>query len=218
MVEDVTRDTYGPLKALCERAAEAAMPGRVLNVRAGLLVGPYDPTDRFTYWAARMARGGDLLAPPTPEAQVQFIDARDVAAWVMRMAAHRTAGVYNVTGPATRLTFAQFLEASQIATGSNATWHWSSADFLASRAVRPWIDLPLWVRDEIRGLLQVDITKAVQTGLTFRALTETITDTLAWAGARPDTYVWQAGLTPQRETELLTLMHVIPCAYADNPL
>ena len=222
-VEDVTGDTYGPLKALCEQAAEAAMPGRVLNMRAGLLIGPYDPTDRFTYWVARVARSGDVLAPPSPAAQVQFIDARDAAAWVMRMAAQRRAGTYNVTGPAARLTFAHFLESCRAATGSDARFHWAAADFLAGRAVLPWIDLPLWVRDGSRGLLQVDIAKAVQAGLTFRALTETIADTLAWTSARPDTYAWQAGLTPTREAELLAawcpLMRCTEGPHAEyNPL
>jgi 2'-hydroxyisoflavone reductase len=106
--EEVTagsRGTYGPLKALCEQAAEAAMPGRVLCARPGLMVGPYDPTDRFTYWPVRVARGGQVLVPPTPQAPVQFIDARDLATWVMRMAEHNKTGVYNATGPAERLTF-----------------------------------------------------------------------------------------------------------------
>jgi len=209
-VEDVTagaNGTYGPLKALCEQAAAAAMPGRVLNVRPGLLVGPYDPTDRFTYWPVRIARGGDVLAPPTSNAPVQFIDARDVAGWVIRMAEQKHVGVYNVTGPATRLTFASFLEACQVATGSDATLTWTSARFLAAHAVRPWVDLPLWLPDEKRGLLQVDIAKATGAGLTFRALTETITDTLAWAETRPDAHAWQAGLRPEREATLLTLWH-----------
>jgi 2'-hydroxyisoflavone reductase len=107
-VEAVTggsKGTYGPLKALCEQAAEAAMPGRVLCARPGLMVGPYDPTDRFTYWPVRVARGGQVLVPPTPQAPVQFIDARDLATWVMRMAEHNKTGVYNATGPAERLTF-----------------------------------------------------------------------------------------------------------------
>lgn len=207
-VEDVTtgaRGTYGPLKALCEQAAETAMPGRVLNVRAGLLVGPYDPTDRFTYWSVRIARGGDVLAPPTPDAQVQFVDARDLARWVIHMAEQKHAGLYNVTGPATRLTFEPFLESCKAAIGSNATFNWASASFLAEHAVRPWMNLPLWVPDEMRGLLQVDSAKALGVGLTFRALTETITDTLAWAGTRPDAHAWQAGLKPEREAALLTL-------------
>jgi 2'-hydroxyisoflavone reductase len=195
--------TYGPLKALCEQAAEAVMPGRVLSVRPGLIVGPYDPTDRFTYWPVRLARGGDVLAPPTPEAPVQCIDGRDLAQWVVRMAVHRKTGVYNATGPAERLTFAQFLAACHRTIGQEVTLHWTSASFLAAQQVKPWRDLPLWVPEATRGLLQVDMTKAIADGLVFRPLSETIRDTLTWAQRRPANYVWQAGLSPEREARLL---------------
>lgn len=205
-VEDVTGGsdgTYGPLKALCEQAAEAAMPGRVLSVRAGLIVGPHDPTDRFTYWPVRIARGGEVLAPPTPTARVQCIDGRDLARWVIHMAARQQAGVYNATGPGEPLTFAQFLETCKRATGSDATFLWASEGFLAAQAVRPWMDLPLWVPEELVGMLQVDIAKAVANGLTFRPLSETVDDTLAWAHSRSGNYQWQAGLSPEREAEVL---------------
>jgi 2'-hydroxyisoflavone reductase len=198
-----SRGTYGPLKALCEQAAEAAMPVRVLSVRPGLIVGPYDPTDRFTYWPVRVARGGEVLAPPTPQATVQFIDARDVAAWVIRMAERNKTGVYNATGPAERLTFASFLDACNRTVGNKSTFIWASPEFLADQQVTPWRDLPLWVPEETRGLLQVDITKATAEGLTFRPLAETLQDTLTWAQQRPDTYKWQAGLSPDREAGLL---------------
>jgi 2'-hydroxyisoflavone reductase len=196
--------TYGPLKALCEQAAEAAMPGRVLSVRPGLIVGPYDPTDRFTYWPVRVARGGDVLAPPTPEAPVQFIDARDLAAWVMRMAERNKTGVYNATGPADPLTFEQFLGVCNRTAGNAATFIWASPEFLAEQQVTPWRDLPLWVPEEMRGLLQVDMTKATAEGLTFRPLSETLQETLMWAQQRPDTYEWQAGLSPEREASLMS--------------
>jgi 2'-hydroxyisoflavone reductase len=205
-VEEVTggsRGTYGPLKALCEQAAEAAMPGRVLCVRPGLIVGPYDPTDRFTYWPVRVAQGGQVLAPPTPQAPVQFIDARDLAAWVMRMAERNKTGVYNATGPAERLTFEAFLEACNRTAGNAATFIWPSPEFLAEQQVTPWRDLPLWVPEETRGLLQVDITKATAEGLAFRPLAETLQETLMCAQQRPGTYEWQAGLSPKREAGLL---------------
>jgi 2'-hydroxyisoflavone reductase len=195
--------TYGPLKALCEQAAEAAMPGRVLSVRPGLIVGPHDPTDRFTYWPVRVARGGQVLAPPTPQALVQFIDARDLAAWVMRMAEHNKTGVYNATGPADPLTFASFLAACNRTAGNKATFIWTSPEFLAAQQVTPWRDLPLWVPEETRGLLQVDMTKATAEGLAFRPLAETRQATLTWAQQRPDPYEWQAGLSPEREAGLL---------------
>lgn len=205
-IEEVTAGssgTYGPLKALCEQAAEAMMPGRVLSVRPGLIVGPYDPTDRFTYWPVRVARGGGVLAPPTPQASVQFIDGRDLARWIIGMAEHKRTGVYNATGPAHPLTFEQLLEACTETVGNNATLTWTSPSFLAEQQVNPWSDLPLWLPDNMRGLLQVDITKATCDGLTFRPLSETINDTLIWAQHRPNTYVWQAGLTPEREARLL---------------
>jgi 2'-hydroxyisoflavone reductase len=205
-VEAVTggsEGTYGPLKALCEQAAEAAMPGRVLSVRPGLIVGPYDPTDRFTYWPVRAAKGGDVLAPPTPQAPVQFIDARDLAAWVVRMAEHKKTGVYNATGPAERLTFEQFLDACNRTAGNAATFIWASPEFLAEEQVTPWRDLPLWVPDAAQGLLQVDTTKATAEGLAFRPLAETLQDTLTWAQQRPAPYGWQAGLSPEREAGLL---------------
>ena len=169
-VEAVTggsKGTYGPLKALCEQAAEAAMPGRVLSVRPGLIVGPYDPTDRFTYWLVRVARGGQVLAPPTPQAPVQFIDARDLATWVIRMAEQKKTGVYNATGPAERLTFESFLDACNRTAGNAATFIWASPEFLAEQQVAPWRDLPLWVPEETQGLLQVDMTKATARGWPF---------------------------------------------------
>lgn len=140
--------TYGPLKALCEQAAEAAMPGRVLTLRAGLIVGPYDPTDRFTYWPLRVSRGGDVLAPGRPERRVQFIDARDLAAWILRAAASRLTGVFNVTGPDYALTMGQMLDECRSATGGNARFVWVGDRFLLDQGVTPWQELPLWIPEE----------------------------------------------------------------------
>jgi 2'-hydroxyisoflavone reductase len=201
--EAITGETYGPLKALCEQAAERAMPGRVLCVRPGLIVGPHDPTDRFTYWPVRVARGGTVLAPPTPEAPVQFIDVRDLARWVLSMVEQKKTGVYNATGPAELLTFGHFLEACQRTTGSDATVTWASAQFLAEQQVTPWMHLPLWVPEAKWGMLQADITKATAEGLTFRPLAETVYDTLMWAHSRPNDHEWRAGLSPEREAEVL---------------
>ncbi|WP_256867987.1 hypothetical protein [Candidatus Entotheonella palauensis] len=179
------------------------MPGRVLSARGGPIAGPYDPTDRFTYWPVRVARGGDMLAPPMPHAAVQFIDGRDLAQWVICMAEHKKTGVYNVTGPEEPLTFDQFLHACQETIGNDVTLSWASPAFLAEQHVKPWRDLPLWVPEEVQGMLQIDMTKSTADGLTFRPLSETINDTLTWAQHRPDTYVWQAGLTPEREARIL---------------
>ena len=206
-IEAVTGETSGPLQALCEQAAEQAMPGRVLCVRPGLIVGPYDPTDRFTSWPVRVARGGEVLAPPPPAAPVQFVDVRDLAQWVRQMAAQQHTGVYHATGPAERLTFGPFLEACTRTVGSEATFTWASAPFLAEQQVMPWIHLPLWVPEAKWGMLQADITKAQAQGLTFRPLSETISDTLRWTHSRPGDYAWQAGLSSVREAEVLAAWH-----------
>lgn len=202
-VEEVSGETYGPLKALCEEAASAAMPGRVLNVRAGLIVGPHDPTDRFTYWPVRVDQGGSILAPPSPDAPVQFIDARDLAAWILDMAERRKGGTYNVTGPAERLTMGEFLNNCIAATNSDALLQWTSGDALARHEVSPWVDLPLWLPEEMYGMADVSIANALKDGLTFRPSVDTIRDTLAWAKARPDSYEWKAGLRSERESRVL---------------
>jgi 2'-hydroxyisoflavone reductase len=205
-VEEVTGDTYGALKALCERAAEAAMLGRVLNVRPGLIVGPYDPTDRFTYWPHRVARGSIVLAPGRPGRQIQFIDARDLADWIVRMVEARRVGTYNATGPAVPLAMETLLDVCRAASGSEATFTWASDEFLLEQAVGPWIELPLWIPEsdaEFAGHSAINCGKAIDASLTFRSLAETVRDTLAWDRTRPPDYAWKAGLTPEREAALL---------------
>ncbi len=205
-VEEVTGDTYGPLKARCEQAAEAAMPGRVLVVRPGLIVGPHDPSDRFTYWPVRIARGGQVLVPDRPEMPVQIIDARDLAAWIIRMAETGQTGTYHATGPAYALTFRAVLTACRAVTGSDAAFIWADEDFLNRHEVAPWMDLPLWLPAELDGMSQVSVDRAIAAGLAFRPLADTIRDTLAWANSRPPDHQWRAGLTPEREAELLHLL------------
>jgi 2'-hydroxyisoflavone reductase len=206
--EQITADTYGPLKALCEQAAEAALPGRVLSVRAGLIVGPHDPTDRFTYWPARVARGGDVLAPGRADYRVQFVDVRDLADWIVGAVEAGTTGVFNATGPQGIVTLGEVLEASQAASGSAARLAWVPEAFLLEQKVAPWSELPLWVPDsdpDSLGFSAFDCRKAITAGLTFRPLAETVQDTLAWAASRPADYQWRAGLTAEREAELLRL-------------
>jgi 2'-hydroxyisoflavone reductase len=203
-VEEVTGETYGPLKALCEEAAEAAMPGRVFNVRPGLIVGPHDPTDRFTYWPLRVARGGDVLAPSRPDYPTEIIDVRDLAEWIIRVAERRKTGVYNATGPAT--TIGHILETSRQISGSHAQVHWVDEAFLREKGVQPWQELPLWVTDDpdMAGFAHFNIGKAVADGLTFRSLDVTVRDTLSWAHTRPAEHQWRAGITREREAELLS--------------
>jgi 2'-hydroxyisoflavone reductase len=196
-VEEITdAETYGALKVLCERAAEERMPGRVLSVRAGLIVGPYDPTGRFTYWVHRIARGGDVLAPEPRLQPVQFIHGRDLAEWIVTMAERRQAGVFNATGPEQPLTTEQLLEECIAATGSDARLVWVDESFLVENGVEAWSDLPLWLAPEANPA--VNVSKAVRAGLRFRPLAETLLETLEGAEPTPD-----AGLSPDREEELL---------------
>lgn len=205
-VETITAETYGPLKALCEQAVERALPGRALIVRPGLIVGPHDPSDRFTYWPSRVARGGDVLAPDDPRQPVQIIDVRDLAEWIVRMAEERRAGVYNATGPGAPLTLAQTLDACNAVGGGSARFVWVSRRFLLDAGVTPWTEIPLWtppVDDKPGGELIADCSRALAVGLTLRPLEETIRDTLDWDAARPADGERRAGLDPEREQQLL---------------
>ena len=208
--EVVDGETYGGLKVLCERAAAAAMPGRVLNVRAGLIVGPHDSTDRFPYWTRRVAQGGEVLAPGRPERRVQFIDVRDLSAWVLRMAESSQTGPYNVTGPRDPLTMEQFLDACKRVSGSNASFVWASEPFLKEREVIPYSEMPLWIPEDLPGFNSVDCSRALARGLTFRPLAATIRDTLDWVASRPQPLdpdrpgVRMPGsMRPERESALL---------------
>ena len=206
-VEEITGETYGPLKFLCEQAAEAAMPGRVLNVRAGLIVGPYDLSDRFTYWPYRVAQGGEVLAPDNPDYDVQFIDVRDLAQWILHMVEAQKSGTYNVTGRAGAVTLGDVLTTSREVADSNATVTWVSEAFLLENEVAPWSQLPMWLGDEVPGINLVSCEKAFADGLVIRPLAKTIEDTLTWAATRPADHEWRAGLTPEREAELLQKWH-----------
>lgn len=209
-VEEITGETYGPLKALCEQAAETAMPGRVLHVRPGLIVGPYDPTDRFTYWPWRFAQGGDVLAPGRPQRRVELIDGRDLATWILRMVEARRTGVYNATGPAHELTMGDLLAVCQRVAGSGATLTWVDEAFLLANGVAPWSELPLWLPEADNGVMAVDCRRASAAGLTFRPLAETVQDTLAWLRAERvpahgdlGSVSLRAGMTLARERDLL---------------
>jgi 2'-hydroxyisoflavone reductase len=198
--EDVQAD-YGALKAACERVVESIFGERGANARAGLIVGPYDPTDRFTYWPRRLAEGGDVLAPGDPSAPVQFVDARDLAAWLVRMAEHGPGGVFNATGPAKPLTLGALLDEANDAVGAGARLVWTDEQRLVDADVQPWMELPLWLPgDEYSGMLQSDNRRAIAAGLTFRPVRDTVLDTLAWsreAGEQRPT------LTREKERELL---------------
>jgi 2'-hydroxyisoflavone reductase len=196
--------TYGPLKALSEKEAEKWFPGKTLIIRPGLIVGPRDETDRFTYWPVRIDRAGEVLAPGSPEDPVQFIDARDLAEWTIRMAENREAGIYNATGPAKPLGIGGMLDGIKATLKSNATFTWVAEDFLTQQKVEPWSDMPVWTGKD-SGLALAKIDRALSKGLTFRPLAETARDTLAWFKSLPQDRQahLKAGLSAERQTEVL---------------
>ena len=197
--------TYGPLKALSEKEAEKWFPGKALIIRPGLIVGPRDETDRFTYWPVRIDRGGEVLAPGNPNDPVQFIDARDLAEWTIRMAENHETGIYNATGPAKPLGIGGMLDGIKQAEKSNATFTWVNEEFLAQQKVEPWSDMPVWTGKE-SGLARTNIGRALSIGLTFRPLADTARETLAWFKSLPQDRQskLRAGLTPEREAEVLS--------------
>jgi len=206
-VEEVTGETYGGLKALCERAAEEVMPGRILNVRPGLISGPHDPTDRFSYWPRRISVGGEVLAPDHEGRKVQYIDVRDLAAWIIKMSQQRRTGTYNATGPDYELKMGRLLEECEAAGGAGAEPVWASEDFLEENEVEPFTELPLWLPRKYAALLDIDSSRAIEAGLTFRPLAETIQDVLDWDRATAAGREPAAGLRPEREQELLRAWH-----------
>ena len=205
-VEEITGETYGPLKALCEQAAEAAMPGRVANVRPGLIVGPLDRSDRFNYWPVRVDRGGEILAPGRQDNPVQIIDARDLAQWCILLLENQTHGVFNAIGPPGVLTMAELLHGCKVVVGSDCSFTWVPDAFLLDQGVGQWMELPLWIAEEPPYGL-TDFSKAVAAGLTFRPTGDTIRDTLAWCKTRPEDHRWRAGMDPEKEARVLQSWH-----------
>jgi 2'-hydroxyisoflavone reductase len=207
-VEEITGETYGPLKALCEKTVQEFYGERALVVRPGLIVGPNDPTDRFTYWPVRIAQGAEVLAPEKPEVPTQIVDVRDLSEFIIHLIEENASGVYNATGPDYALTFGRMLETCKQVSSSNADIRWAGVEFLNQNNVVPWSDMPVWIPDtaEEAGFSRFDVSKAIQAGLTFRPLEETVRDTIDWAKTRPPEYEWRAGLKPEREQELLNLL------------
>jgi len=207
--ETITGATYGGLKALCEVAAWDGFEGRCLIARPGLLVGPHDPTGRFTWWVQRLLRGGEMLAPGDPDAAVQFIDARDAASWLLHQAEQGQTGVFNLTGPEAPTTMGELLAAGARALNSSAQPVWVDEDFLLAQGVQAWTDLPLWLPRAEAALHRMDIERALATGLQCRPVAQTFADTAAWSGALPaaakqDPPRPPVGLNPEREATLLS--------------
>lgn len=202
---------YGGLKALCEQVVAAANPNRTLIIRPGLIVGPHDYSDRFTYWLARVARGGEVLAPGLPGSFVQIIDVRDLAEWTVRMLEGEAIGTYNATGLPKTLTMENLLAEARSVSQSNAFFTWVSEEFLMEEQVAAWSELPLWLPEEsaphLKGFMFINCDKALGAGLSFRALDKTVYDTMKWYVKFRRNGELSAGLEPKKEELLLRKWH-----------
>ena len=205
--EEITNESYGPLKVACELEARAAFTGRCLVIRPGYIVGPHDPTDRFTYWVRRASKGGEMAAPEPKDGALQVVDVRDLAAFMLDHLEAGTDGTFGVVGPAEPLTWSMFLDAVLRTTGPDTSVTWIPGDVLRSElgdALEP--SLPLW-DVAYPGLHRYDASRAIAAGLRHRPLAETIEDLLAWDRARGQTWPMKVGLTPERESRLLRAWH-----------
>ena len=196
---------YGLSKALGEEAAQSTFPGRTTLVRPGLIVGPGDPTDRFTYWPVRIHRGGEVLAPGQGKDATQIIDVRDLTEWIVRLAEAGITGAFNATGPEARMSMAEMLYGIRAITSTPVSFTWVPVGFLQAQEVRPWSDMPAWIPGDPLSL--VSVARAVSAGLTFRPLADTARDTLEYHWSRPEEEraTLGAGIDPAREREVLRL-------------
>lgn len=199
---------YGPLKALCEQAVEAVMPGRTTSLRPGVIAGPDDPSDRFTYWVVRVAAGGEVLAPGDPAADFQFTDVKDLGRWSLELGAAGKGGVFNAIGFPGKVTLQEFLHGCKLATGqTRAKFTWADEAFLLEHEVTPFMELPFWLPADAN--YRVANKRGIEAGMTFRPVTDTIQEVLAWHRAeRPADYTWRSyGMQSAREVELLAKWH-----------
>lgn len=205
-VEEVRGDTYGPLKALCEKTVEEVFGERSLNIRPGLIVGPWDPTDRFTYWPVRIEKGGKVLAPGNPGYQIQFIDARDLAEWTINFLEQQVRGLFLAIGPKEPLSLGELMEICRKVTGDKSELVWVPEEQVLSGGAAPWQELPLWLPEsapEVSGMQKLDNTKAVDAGLQFRPVDETVRDTLEWFHLHRAGTPLRAGLDPEKEAAII---------------
>ena len=202
--EEVTDETYGPFKADCEKVVKAYFPDHSLIVRPGLIVGPYDSSDRFTYWVRRFAKGGKVLVPNTPNEKLQVIDARDLAKWIVKMVEAQAVGTYNATGPKEDLNWEKLISECRRFARKPVDLVWANEQFLMDHHCNNWNKLPLWwpSQSEMTGLFRIDCQKAQDKGLSFRPLSETIADTLSWDDQRGDRTL-RTGLSHEEEAVLL---------------
>ena len=211
-IEDVTNETYGPMKALCERYSLDAFKGRASVVRPGYIVGPLDNSDRFTYWPVRMSKGGEMMAPGTPADPIQIVDVRDLAAWMMKLVEARATGYFNAVSAPRQFTMGDLISACQLASpaaGTRVTW--VPEDFLATRWKAEDLDFPPWspLKGEQAGASLTSSKRATDTGLRIRAMEETVRDTLAWFRSLPAERQarLRAGIDAQKEADVLNAWH-----------
>jgi 2'-hydroxyisoflavone reductase len=202
-VEAITGETYGPLKALCEAEVVGGMSGRALVVRPGLIVGPLDPTDRFTYWPHRFALGGDVLVPGERDHGISVIDVRDLAEFIVGSIEKDLTGTFNVSGDPVTSTMGGLIDACVAAAKSDARPVWVDAAFLEQRKVEPWSDLPVWLPPGSDSLMWASSARAVAAGLSYRSIADTTAATLEWTRSAGLDRTLKAGLTRERETQLL---------------
>jgi len=204
---------YGGLKALCEQTLLDVIPDRSLIIRPGLIVGPYDYTDRFTYWVMRVAHGGEVLAPGRPERSVQFIDVRDLSEWIITTIESSRRGVYNANALPGAVTMEQVLTQCKSVTESNAAFTWVSESFLFKEKVAAWSDMPLWLPEQdapqLSGFMFINSDKAIRAGLKFKPLNETIEAIYLWRSNTASHEPLSAGLDKEREDRLLQKWHEI---------
>lgn len=206
--EPFAPQNYGALKVLCERAAEERMPGRVTVARPGLIVGPLDPTDRFTYWPVRVARGGEVLAPGKPDSEVQFIDARDLGLFLVKSIEDGHAGVFNTVGFDGRMSMQEMLHGCKTAVNMDCSFTWCDEPFLEEQGVGAWMEMPLWIPSGDEEAGRFDVSSSIAHGMTFRAPAETMRDTAEWAATRGDDYRMRAGMAAEKEAKVLAAWHV----------
>ena len=204
---------YGALKAACEAVLEPVFATRATQVRPGLIVGPYDGTDRFGYWVARFvhprllgARAARAAVPAPPARAVQFVDARDLAAWTLDLAARDVGGTFNACSPAWQWRMRHLVDALVAASPSPPTPAWIDDDRLVAHGVAPWVGLPLWLppgEPDSAGFMTMDCSRARDAGLSIRPLAQTISDTADWLAARDNAGAWKAALTADAERALV---------------
>ena len=201
--EEVNGETYGPLKVLCEHAINEEMNGRALNVRPALIVGPHEEDDLFTYWVDRVPKGGEVLVPGQANFPMQFIDARDLGKWVVKATEERLTGPYITTGPDYSLTMGKIMETIKEVGNSDATFTYVGDQFLLDKGLIVNDETPWWVPAAFKGYALFNNQKAIDAGLTFRPLAETVRDMHRWLQTRPADYEWRSGFSLEREKELL---------------